>query len=61
MNEELDINDPMMKVKSSQVYISFNKSEFMSIPSFFSNQASKWNYFLAYVNLLADICMDRNS
>ena len=41
--------------------ISFNKSEYISVPEFFEKEANKWNYFLAYVNLLADICVDRNS
>lgn len=32
----------------------------MSINEFFENHKNYWNYFLAYVNLLADICIDRN-
>jgi hypothetical protein len=37
------------------------KQDFSSIPKFFKDWGPKWNYFLAYVHLLADICMDRNS
>lgn len=33
----------------------------MTIPQFFDTNNNKWNYFLAYVNLLADICKHRNS
>ncbi len=33
----------------------------MTIPQFFDANNNKWNYFLAYVSLLADICKHRNS
>ena len=43
------------------MYIAFGKDDFMTIPQFFAVNKTKWNYFLAYVNLLADVCMERNS
>ncbi len=44
-----------------QVQISLGKQDFTPINKFYKDWASKWDYFLAYVNLLADICMDRNT
>lgn len=41
--------------------IAFGKQEFTSIRKFFRDWTSKWNYFIAYVNLLADICSNRNT
>lgn len=35
-------------------------NDYAALPKFFKDWNSRWNYFLAYVNLLADVCMDRN-
>ena len=32
----------------------------MTIPKFYDDWKNIWNYFTFYVNLLADVCMDRN-
>ena len=48
-------------MKTSEVLISFRKSKLVPIKTFFKTNANQWNYFLAYINLLADLCMDRNS
>lgn len=49
------------KILKYKVEIALGRQDFSSIPKFFKDWRSKWDYFLAYVNLLADICMDRNS
>lgn len=68
--EEDEIYNPLELPTSSPIYdkilkykveIALGKQDFSSIPKFFKDWGSKWDYFLAYVNLLADICMDRNS
>lgn len=58
--EETD-NDPFSKIRTRCVEIALGKQDFSSIPKFFKDWGSKWNYFLAYVDLLADVCMDRNN
>ncbi len=59
---ELPTNHPIYdKILKYKVEIALGKQDFSSIPKFFKDWGSKWDYFLAYVNLLADICMDRNS
>jgi hypothetical protein len=32
----------------------------MTLPEFFEKNNNKWNYFLAYASLLADVCKHRN-
>lgn len=56
-----DPKDIHSKVKSKEVLIAFGKQEYTTIPKFFRDWTSKWNYFIAYINLLADTCMDRNT
>lgn len=51
----------MSKIRSREVLIAFGPQEFTTIPKFFRDWKSKWNYFIAYINLLADICIDRNN
>ncbi len=56
-----DPTDIMSKIKSREVLIAFGKQQFTTISKFFRDWKSKWNYFIAYINLLADICIDRNN
>ena len=48
------------KIKDKEVRICFGSQEPMTIPKFYADWKNIWNYFTFYVNLLADICMDRN-
>ncbi len=58
----LPTNHPVYdKILKYRLEISLGKQDFSTIPKFFKDWGSKWDYFLAYVNLLADICMDRNN
>lgn len=52
--------DPFSKVKTKRVEIALDKQDFSPIPKYFKDWGPKWNYFLHFVNLLADICMDKN-
>ena len=36
------------------------KPDFTNIPKYYKDWGPKWNYFLHFVNLLADVCMDKN-
>lgn len=58
---QLPTNHPIFdKILKYKVEIGLGKQDFSPIPKFFKDWGTKWDYFLAYVNLLADICMDRN-
>lgn len=58
---QLPTNHPVFdKILKYKVEIALGKQDFSPIPKFFKDWGTKWDYFLAYVNLLADICMDRN-
>lgn len=41
--------------------IALDKQDFCPIPKYFKDWGPKWNYFLQFVNLLADVCMDKNN
>jgi hypothetical protein len=41
--------------------VSFAKTSYVNLKSFAENERNKWDYLMAYINLLADICKDRNS
>lgn len=38
-----------------------DKQDFSPITKYFKDWMPKWNYFLHFVNLLADVCMDKNN
>lgn len=54
-------SDTISKIKTREVLIAFGKQEFFTISKFYRDWRSKWNYFIGYVNLLADICLGRNN
>jgi len=43
------------------VEIALYTQDFCSIPKYYKDWIPKWNYFLYFVNLLADVCMDKNA
>ena len=47
--------------KAYEVLIAYSTQEPTSISTFFKKEERMWNYFIAYVNLMADVCMNRNS
>lgn len=53
--------DPYSKIKTKRVEIALDKQDFCPIPKYFKDWGPKWNYFLQFVNLLADVCMDKNN
>ena len=59
-DEVEDPNDPFSKIRTKRVQISLHKQDFSPIPKYFKDWGPKWNYFLQFVNLLVDVCMDKN-
>lgn len=59
-DEKEDPLDPFTKITTKQVVIALDKQDFSPIPKYFKDWGPKWNYFLHFVNLLADVCMDKN-
>ena len=59
-DEKEDPNDPFSKIKIKKVEIALFKQDFCSIPKYYKDWGPKWNYFLYFVNLLADVCMGKN-
>lgn len=53
--------DPFSKIRTKRVEIALDKQDFSPIPKYFKDWGPKWNYFLQFVNLLADVCMDKNN
>lgn len=37
------------------------EKDYYTLTKFYKDWKGRWNYFMAYVNLLADICIDRNA
>lgn len=52
--------DPF-KILSKETQVSLGKGEYFSLPDFFEKFPNKWNYFLSYIDLLADVCSLRNN
>lgn len=59
--EEINSDDPKAKEKSKKAKVLFRGKEYCEIPEFFENHRNKFNYLMEYINLLADVCMDRNN
>lgn len=55
-----DDNDPF-KIKSREAHVSLGKGPFVTLPEFFALHPNKWNYFLNYIDLIADVCSMRNN
>lgn len=53
--------DPFSKIKTKRVEIALDKQDLSPITKYFKDWGPKWNYFLHFVNLLADVCMDKNN
>ena len=49
------------KERNKVVKVSFGCEDPCTLPEFFERFPQKFNYLLSYVNLLADVCMDRNN
>ncbi len=47
--------------KAKIVKVAIGREEFCSLPDFFVKYNTKFNYLIGYINLLADVCMDRNN
>lgn len=52
-------DDEFAKIRNRRVDIAIG-NDYCSIPKYFKDWNGRWNYFLAYFNLLADVCMNRN-
>ena len=59
-DEKEDPNDPFSKIKIKKVEIALFTQDFCAIPKYYKDWGPKWNYFLYFVNLLADVCMGKN-
>jgi len=53
-------DDIISKERNKVVKITFG-GELFTIPEFYTKYPNKFNYLLSYINLLADVCMDRNN
>ena len=60
-DEPEDPHDEFSKIKIKRVEIALHTQDFCSIPKYYKDWMPKWNYFLYFVNLLADVCMDKNN
>ncbi len=60
-DDEESVDDPKAKEKAKKAKISFGREEYCEIPDFFVAHRNKFNYLMSYINLLADVCMDRNN
>lgn len=49
------------KERNKVVKVSFGGEDPCTLPEFFERYTNSFNYLLSYVNLLADVCMDRNN
>lgn len=54
-------DDITSKEHNKVVKITLGTSDPCTIPEFYANSSNKFNYLLSYINLLADVCMDRNN
>ena len=60
-DEQEDAQDEFSKIKCKRVEIALWTQDFSAIPKYYKDWGPKWNYFLHFVNLLADVCMDKNN
>lgn len=51
----------MGKERNRVVKVSYAREDYVTIPEFYQNYKHKFNYLMAFINLLADVCMDRNN
>lgn len=59
---EDNLDDIREKERNKVVKVIFGRGEDpCTLPEFFERYPNKFNYLLAYINLLADVCMDRNN
>lgn len=57
-----EYNSELTKLGNSrEVQIIYGKRDPLTLNEFFKNEKEVWNYFLEYVNLMADVCMDTNT
>jgi hypothetical protein len=60
-DEQENPQDEFSKIKVKRVEIALHTQDFSAIPKYYKDWGPKWNYFLYFVNLLADVCMDKNN
>jgi hypothetical protein len=61
MNSEDDYMEEMGKERNRVVKVSYAREDYVTIPEFYLHYKQKFNYLMAFINLLADVCMDRNN
>ena len=49
------------KERNKVVKVVFGGEDPCTLPEFYERYTSKFNYLMSYINLLADVCMDRNN
>lgn len=60
-DDNVEYNSELTKLGNSrEVQIIYGKRDQLTLNDFYKNEKDVWNYFLEYVNLMADVCMDTN-
>ena len=61
IQDEEELDDIRDKARNKVVKVAFGRDDPCTLVEFFQRSPEKFNYLLSYVNLLADVCMDRNN